>query len=114
MTKKWHLGDIAYEFGFWSNKEYYVRRSTVHSFKEGTVFIKMDQELFNSSIYKCPDPGTLVRVDFDDLKTPKMIFSEIMEYGSLKVLLKVMKLIATSHREIIVWLFTLGLEKLEI
>ena len=107
-SKKWKIGDTAYEFSLWSDKEYFLRRATVHSFKEGTVFIKMVQELINNTTYKSPDPGTLVRVDFHDIKTPEMIFAEIMEYANLKVLLKVMKLISTSHRKMIVYLFTIG------
>ena len=108
--KKWKIGEVAYDFSLWSDKEYLLRRVTVNSFpKGGGVFVIEGQELINNTKYKSPSPGMLVRLDFHDLKTPKQIFDEIMEYASLKVLLKVMKLISTSHREMIVYLFTVRL-----
>ena len=114
MAKKWKIGDIAYDFSLWSDKEYLLRRVMIHSFpKDGGVFVKEGQELINNTNYKSPSPGTKVRLDFHDLKTPEQIFNEIMEYSTLKVLLKVMWLISTSHRKMIVYLFTLGIERLE-
>jgi hypothetical protein len=105
----WKIGDVAYEFLFWSDTEYLLRKVEIHSFpKDGGVFIKAGEEIINNTTYKGSNPGTLVRLDFHDLKTPKEIFDEIMEYGTLKVLLRVMRSIS-SHRKMIVYLFTVGL-----